>query len=217
MPSKARNSEWERRMQELRTDQGLVRDALRHPSKFQAMMKRYHRPVMGYVICILLRHKLASNENAAVEAAKLIWEELIRTLPEKLARMGMRKQSFRDLLRKGIHIAIHSWSKPITRALISTGPDDDKAWKDEERKALLEKALEKLKSYQREHEVKGNLYYVIFRLWDRHREDSLDELNDRLAALPGGRRLDPQAFRKALSRARDQFGKSVPRGRRLDR
>ncbi len=208
MPGYNRNSEWERRMQKLRTDQGLVGEALGNPNTFKKMMHRYYGPVAGYLTFFLLRHKLASNEKAAGEAAELIWEELKRMLPERLAEeWGQGGKTFRDLLREGVHITCHSWSKPATRALISPGPDDDVEWKHQMRRALLGKALEKLKAYQREHEGKGNLYYVIFRLWDGHREDSLEALNARLASLPGGRRLDPPAFRKALGRARDQFGK----------
>lgn len=208
MPGHDRNSEWERRMRELRTDQGLVGESLRNPAKFKYLMRPYLNAVEAYLTGFLLRHKLAPDETAAREAAKRIWSELNRELPGRLAEeWGRGKKRFRDLLREGVHIACHRWSKPATRALIAPGPDDDREWKDQMRRELLGRALEKLKAYQREHEGKGNLYYVIFRLWDGHRDESLDEINDRLAALPGGRRLDPAAFRKALGRARDQFGK----------
>ncbi len=203
-----RNSEWEKRTRELLTNRGLVGEALESPKAFEKLMQRYRNPVVGYLKCFLLRHKLVSDETAAGEAATLIWEELKRVLPDRLAKESAQgRKSFRVLLREGAHIACHSWSKPATHGLISSEPDDDKAWQEEMRRALLGKALERLKAYQREHEGKGNLYYVIFRLWDEHRDDSLDVLNARLAALPGGRRLDPPAFRKALGRARDQFGK----------
>jgi hypothetical protein len=156
----------------------------------------------------LLRHKLVADEAAAVDAGTMIWGELTLVMPAKLAeKWSHGSVSFRDLLREGVHEACYSWSKPAMRPLISSEPDDDKAWKDEARPDLLSKARERLKSYQREHEGRGNLYYAIFRLWDEHREESLDALNARLAALPGGRRLDPPAFRKTLGRARDLFGK----------
>jgi hypothetical protein len=84
---------------------------------------------------------------------------------------------------------------------------DDGAWNQAERQALLDQARQRLKSYQRENEARGTLYHAIFRLREDHPDESLDALNDRLASLPGGRRLDPRAFRQALGRARDLFGK----------
>jgi hypothetical protein len=206
MPGYDRNSEWERRMHELRTNQGLVGKSIHSPHVFAVMLKRYYKPVAGYLTYFLLRHKLAPDEKAAGDAAELIWEELKRSLPERLAgEWAQGKKSFRDLLREGVHLACHSWSKPATHALLLSGADDDNAWKDQIRRDLLDKALERLKAFQREHEGKGNLYYVIVRLWEENREDSLEGLNARLAALPGGRRLDPRAFRKAFGRARGKF------------
>ena len=202
------NSEWDRRLRELQTDQGLVGNSMNDPDIFMSMMSRYQGVVTGYVASFLLRHKLVSDEKEADEASALIWQELHRVLPGTLAeKWGRGKKSFRDLLRKGVHRACHTWSKPATRALLSPGPTDDAAWKEGERRMLLAKALEKLKAYQREHERKGTLYYVIFRLSEEHKEESYDELDGRLAALPGGRRLGSAAFRKAIGRARDQFGR----------
>src|ERR1700722_12581657 len=97
MPGYDRNSEWERRMQALRTNQGLLSQALSNPTTLKKMMTNYYEPVMGYLTYFLLRYKLVPDESAAIEAAEWIWKELKLTLPEKLAQEWSRgKKSFRD-------------------------------------------------------------------------------------------------------------------------
>lgn len=207
MPGYDRNSEWETRLAGFRTDCGLVEIALQDPTKAQELLARYRKPVMGYLNWFLIYHKLVADEDAAAGAARVIWNELRRAFPERLANgWGEGKKGFRELLREGVYLAYHSWMKPATRKLISPGAADDQTWRDMIRQALLDRALEKLKAYQRANERKGNRYYVIFRLWDKNRLDTNHVLNARLAAHPNGRRLDAENFKQSLGRARNKFG-----------
>jgi hypothetical protein len=206
MPAYDRNSEWERRMQELLTNRGLVASALRNRAAFERLIAKYRDPAVGYLSWLLARHKIVGDD-AVAETARLIWAELGRELPAKLAESWHDgAASFRDLLLEGVHEAYYRWSRPVTRALIVPQADDDRAWTGCLRRDLPEKARQRLRSYQRQHQARGNLYYAIFRLWEKHPDESLEALRGRLESLPGGRQLDPAAFRQALGRARDKFG-----------
>ena len=47
-------------------------------------MERYRKLVAGYVHWFLIRHKLVANEAACAEAARMIWNELMTALPDKI-------------------------------------------------------------------------------------------------------------------------------------
>ena len=202
-----KNSEWDRRTRALATDRGLVGKALADDRAFADLMGRYRGAAVGYLTAILLRQKIAADQQAAAADAAAIWEWLIKSFPDTLAgKWRAGGVSFRVLLRGTVHDACASWSKPAMRKIMTLEPDEE-AWRHHVRDTILDKARERLGSFQRENEARGNLYHAIFRLWETHSDKSLDELNERLATLPGGRRVDPAAFRQALGRARDLFGK----------
>lgn len=202
------NSEWDRRMQDLLTDRTQVNKALSSSEGFAALMRRYRAPACGYLEHLILREKLTSDAQAARMAAETIWKGLLEAMPESLAEeWGGGGKSFRFLLRQAVHQAFFYWVRPEIRKTLNAAASGDPTWDHEAAPFLLAQARERLEKYQRENEKRGNLYATVFRLWEEHRDESLDALNARLAAMPRGRRLDARAFRQALVRSRNLFGR----------
>lgn len=215
MGRKRTNPAWDNWLGEIRTDHELLRRALQSRTDFDSFLARYRRYVLAYLKGYLTRHEQVADADAADEAARLIWRELKRAFPAYLSDEWKKgTNTFRDILYDGVHEAYGTWFRPATRALISPGAADAKAWNAELRRACIRNALAKLKDYQAAHRAEQNRSYDLFRLWDKHanRKDKrqnkkLAELAAMFAAMPGGQQLKPVTFRKALGKAKDRFGR----------
>ena len=64
-----KNSEWDRRTRDLRTDRCLVEKALADAGVFRELMAQYRPVVVDYLELILARQKLVGAEAAAAPAA----------------------------------------------------------------------------------------------------------------------------------------------------
>ena len=209
----ARNSEWVRRNDGLRTDCGLVAGALSSPQQFEYLMEQWAASSHGYLGWFLLRHRLVAGETAVPPAVAAIWADVKSRLLQRLhARWGRGGISFRSLLCEAIHHSCHGWQKrqhyrPGISGLASPIPGNDQELKRGQREDVLNKARERLHRHQLERQAKRNQYYRVFQAWEADPGASHAVLNDRLTREPGASPLDSQNFRQTLGRALDLFGR----------
>jgi hypothetical protein len=208
-----RNSEWEKRFAGHATVRELLVQVCGGQLAIEQFMKRYKALVFDYLHWFLLRHKAVANEKACSEAAERIWARLMAALPGKITdEWSKGKIPFRELLREAVHAAYFTWSHPdrgeaAVMARLAAASDHDAAWLGASRSDVLAKARERLKSYQREHESRKNVYYTLFCVWDEDHGQPHDAINNRLATVKGGRQLSPENFRQSFRRTIDTFGR----------
>ena len=202
-------SEWVARTCGLKTVRGWVDDALDEPARFADYLGRYRASSEGYLDWLLLRHKIVLDSGDRQRAVRQIWTRVIAAMPGRLkAEWRDGRKGFRDLLCEAIHACCHDWQRgeytPPSHGLASPVPGDDAQLLLRQREEVLEKARGRLLRHK---EGTVNGYYEAFRAWEADKDAPRQTLNHRMARATGRRPLDPQDFRKTLSRAWDLFGR----------
>jgi RNA polymerase sigma-70 factor (ECF subfamily) len=178
--------------------------ALGDPDHFVA---RYAGAIRSYLVALL------KNREDADDVAQ---DFFVRVFEQGLGRVDPSRGRFRDYLKTAVRNAALSHLRRRRRRLQplfgselperAAGTLGERDWLEEWRACLLERAWQALETHERQ--GSGNLYFTVLRLQAKHPHDDGRTLTSRLARQTG-RRLQPEAFRKQLSRARRCFARLV--------
>jgi RNA polymerase sigma-70 factor (ECF subfamily) len=183
------------RLDEISTEWAVVRD----PARF---VRRYASAIQRYVAA------LVTNRHDAEEVTQ---EFFLRVTEHGFIRTRQEGGRFRDYLKAAVRNAALNFlrrnraPKTADSGIVEAEFADktvlaaDQAWSAAWRKSLLERACRSLEKHQRR--SPGNLFHTVLSMLADNPLDDSKTLAARTSALIG-RPLQPEAFRKQVSRAR---------------
>lgn len=145
------------------------------------------------------------------DADEVLQELLLRVTERGFATADPARGRFRDYLKMVVRNAAFDFLRSKATRDGRAGPLDDspaapdlddRAWRDEWQKVVLENAMEALARHERA--SPGNLYHTAVRLTIDYPAEDSTRLSAR-AAASAGKAVTAEAFRKHLSRARRMF------------
>lgn len=161
---------------------------------------RYSQAIRAYLLALL------RNTDAADEACQ---EFLANFLQGGLEQASPDRGRFRDYLKVSVrNTALALLRKkqmaPIDPEILDTmsSTQAEDTWLREWQRVVLDKAWRQLEAH--EHAAPASLYFTVLHLSINHGAETSDQLASRAAQVVG-RPVSAVAFRKQLSRARQQF------------
>jgi RNA polymerase sigma factor (sigma-70 family) len=183
------------RLDDISTEWAIVRN----PARF---VRRYASAIHRYVAA------LVTNRHDAEEVTQ---EFFLRVAQHGFIRTRQEGGRFRDYLKAAVRNAALNFlrrnraPKPADSGIFEAALADkaalaaDQAWAAAWRRSLLERACRSLEKHQRR--SPGNLFHTVLSVLADNPLDDTKTLAARTGALTG-RPLQPEAFRKQVSRAR---------------
>lgn len=195
MASQAQDEDYPSLLEQISTHWPEVSDQLQ-------FALRYARAIHAYL------RALIKNPYDAEDVAQAF---LLQTLHRPFRAEQIRSGRFRDYLKGALRLTAITHFRKASRLPPVVDPDVFSAasfaeaeaeWNVEWRNGLLQRCWEGLE--QRERESPDGLAYTVLRLATDHPEENSTQLAQRVTSKIG-RSMQPDAFRKQLSRARRHF------------